>query len=360
MNIKPSMIHDILDVALAARKQGRVFNPLFAGPPGLGKSEIVQAWCKKNKYKFVDIRAAYLEAPDLIGFPSIEKVDGRQVTVHNIPEFWPDENYKEPFVVLLEEVNRGTTSVMNTFMQMLTDRCVHKYKLPELAIIVSNINPESDTDDVSSMGAALRDRFEIFNVEYDQESFLNHMKESNWENSIIGFVESGTFNYKEPDAVGVNVGSKYISPRTLSKLNTVLKAGIKKDHELVFFTSILGDNVGRDFYSFLRDDSPVLASDIEFQTERAIAKLKKYSEVDNYRAGMISLTVKSILTSSYIGDELLAEVVLAIPVDQSVGLINELEYQFNKSNDTKTDLLSRLIKVNSNVKKKLVDVVKSK
>ena len=134
----PETIFEILDVAMQIRKNGDVFNPLFVGPPGVGKSQIVQQWAKKNNLPFIDLRAAYLEAPDLIGFPSIEtKSNNKKVTVHNIPEFWPEEGTTG--VMLLEEPNRGTTSVLNTFMQLLTDRKVHKYTLPEGWIIVGCI-----------------------------------------------------------------------------------------------------------------------------------------------------------------------------------------------------------------------------
>ncbi|CAM6003929.1 unnamed protein product [Sphagnum balticum] len=76
--MKPSHIMTIMDTALAARKAGEVMNPLFTGEAGLGKSQICQQWVKKQREKnpnfgFVDLRIAYMEAPDLIGFPETDK-----------------------------------------------------------------------------------------------------------------------------------------------------------------------------------------------------------------------------------------------------------------------------------------------
>ena len=42
--MKPSDIMDIMDLAYRANEQGNILNPLFIGPPGVGKSHIIQQW----------------------------------------------------------------------------------------------------------------------------------------------------------------------------------------------------------------------------------------------------------------------------------------------------------------------------
>ena len=64
--MKPNRITAMLDLAMAARKQGSIFNPCFEGEAGLGKSEIAQAWVAKQRLRnpefgFIDLRIAYLE-----------------------------------------------------------------------------------------------------------------------------------------------------------------------------------------------------------------------------------------------------------------------------------------------------------
>jgi hypothetical protein len=337
--MKPSKIFDIMDMAQRARNLGEVFNPLFVGPPGVGKSQIVQAWAKFKNLPFIDLRLAYLEAPDLIGFPTVKTISGVDVAIHAFPEFWPqDPNWKG--VILLEEPNRGTTSVMNCCMQLLTDRQVHKYKLPEGAIIVGCINPESEHYDVNSMDAALKDRFEIFNVVYDKSSFVNHMKTSKWHSDIIHFVENaGTWSYVPPEDIKNAPGSKYISPRTLSKLNVALKSGFDADDELMIFSTILGSNVGKDFYSFRHDESPVFYKDLLENPKTSLAKLRKFSDPENYKNGVLGITRKDLVDNGEIEDKLLVEVLKVIPVDQGTALIKELE--FKRKDDT---LLTRILK----------------
>ena len=145
--MKPIDIMKVLDLAQRARRNGFIFNPLFTGDAGLGKSQICQKWVeeqqKRNpKFFFKDLRIAYMEAPDLIGFPETEKDERDLVrTCHRLPEFWPTDPDAEG-LILLEEPNRGTVGVMNCLMQMLTDRIIHNYEVPKGIIFAACINPD--------------------------------------------------------------------------------------------------------------------------------------------------------------------------------------------------------------------------
>jgi hypothetical protein len=349
--MKQSQIYTVMDLARRARQNHRKFNPLFVGPPGIGKSEIIQDWCKRNNLPFIDLRAAYLESPDLIGFPSVENVDGRQITIHNVPEFWPHDPDWEG-VILLEEINRGTTSVMNTFMQMLTDGKIHKMVLPKKAILVGVINPENEHNDVNTMDTALKDRFAIFEVNYDKKAYVEFMKLNDYDPNVVMFIESNMWTFSKPEDVGEGVGNKYLSPRTFSMLNVALISQIPKEMELDIYESILGKNVGRAFFQFMNDEQPVLYKDIIKNPKQAFAKLAKFSDPADYKAGHISLTIKDIVDNHDISDDFLKDVLLHIPADNGPALISELEY---KRKD-KT-LLDRMTKNYPEIKKYFRDVL---
>jgi hypothetical protein len=346
--LKPSEIPAILDLARRARKLGHIFNPLFVSPPGIGKSSLIQQWANANNLPFIDLRLAYLEAPDMIGYPSIGTINGRQVTTHNLPEFWPTEGEG---VLLLEEPNRGTPSTMNTMMQLLTDRKIHKYTLPPGWIIVAAVNPEDEHHDVNTMDAALKDRFEIFNVVYDKPSFVKHIKESKWDKDLVMFIESSTWTYKTPDEIARSPHAKYVSPRTQSKLNAALKAGIPEELEISLYESIVGRSVGKDFYTFKHKERPILYSDIVANPKRALKELKAYGDPTNCKAGHISLTVRDIVDCNEITDELLADVILALPADQGPALLQSLGF---KRKDEK--LYDRIFKDFPEVKKYLKNI----
>lgn len=345
--MKPSNIFAVLDLAYKARLQGRALNPIFTGEAGLGKSEISQAWVKKQRernpqFGFLDLRIAYMEAPDLIGFPAEGKdKNNTGRTMHLLPEFWPTEGEG---LILLEEPNRGTTGVMNCLMQMLTDFKVHNYTLPPGWMIASCINPDSSEYDVNTMDAALKDRFVEFEVEFDHMSFMDFISESDWDDRVQMFVGSGLWTYKTTKEIGKD--GKYISPRTWSKVNAAEKAGVHASRSLHRLTvcSILGKDIGNEYHKYCYDSAPVTANDIIKDRSAAFKRLLAQSDVSTYQGDMIAATVESIekyygglkkdCKADQIDEDTMAEVAKIIPADHAVNLIKQCGYKQSKGQIT--------------------------
>lgn len=345
--MKPSNIFAVLDLAYKARLQGRTINPMFTGEAGLGKSEITQAWVAKQRernpnFGFLDLRIAYMEAPDLIGFPS-EGVDsnGLRRTEHLLPEFWPTEGEG---LILLEEPNRGTTGVMNCLMQALTDFKVHNYTLPPGWMFAACINPDSSEYDVNTMDAALKDRFVEFEVEFDHMSFIDFIEAKDWHESTRMFIGSGIWTYKTTKEIGKD--GKYISPRTWSKVNAAEMAGLNQSRQLHRLTvqSILGKDIGNEYHKFCYDSAPVTANDLLKDKSAAIKRLKAQSDPSTYQGDMIAATVESIekaygglkkdCKADQIDEDVMAEVAQIIPADHAVNLIKLCGYKQSKGQIT--------------------------
>lgn len=315
-----------MDLAKRARDQGRTFNPCFVSAPGLGKSEILQQWCRQNGYGMYDLRAALVEAPDLTGYPVVTTLpNGRQKMFHATPDFLPEEGKG---VFFLDEVNRGATSTMNCFMQLLTDRKIKDYTLPPGWIIASAVNPENDLNDVNAMDSALKDRLEFFNIGYSKKAHVDYMHNTEYDATIMMWVDSGTWRYVAPDEVGNVKGAKYISPRTLSKLNAAIKAGIPERLERDIYNNILGDLQGKSFYQFKNNEQPVTFDDLTTNKRKALKRLAEFCRPDNYKTGHVSITAKSLIDNEKdVTDELLYEVSMTIGAEQAMSLINEIEFK---------------------------------
>lgn len=366
--MKPSHITTIMNTALAARQAGEVFNPMFTGEAGLGKSQIVQQWVKEQRkrnpnFGFIDLRIAYMEAPDMIGLPENETAaDGTKITAHYQPDFWPRDPNSEG-LILLEEPNRGTTGIMNCLMQLLTDRKVHKYELPEGWVIAACINPDSDKYDVNTMDTALKDRFEEFEVEYDALAFLEYMDKAGWSDNIQRFVGDGLWIYKSSKELGQ--GGKYISPRTWSKVNAAERAGVHKDRNLhrMIVCSILGKDIGNEYHKACYDQAPVTASDLLKDENAALAKLREHSQPDTYKGDMIAATVESIVKAygglkkdckpDQIDEDLMAKVAKVIPADLSVQMLKNCGMKVTKGK--MSDFLQDFVKRHP----ELVDILRA-
>lgn len=349
--MKPNKIGQVLDLALEARKQNQVFNPMFVGEAGLGKSAIVQQWVEKQrkrnpKFIFLDLRIAYMEAPDLIGFPEVSEEGGMRRTCHRLPEFWPTNEDAEG-LILFEEPNRGTTGVMNCLMQILTDRKLHNYTVPKGIIMGACINPDSSEYDVNHMDAALRNRFEEFEVDYDAPVFMDYIEKMNYHPNIQRFITSGIWIYKTTKEIGD--GGKYISPRTWSKVHAAYEAGVFETqslHRLVTY-SILGKDIGNEFHKFCFDQAPVMAEDLIKNLPKALERLKQQSDPLDYKGDMISATIDSIVkdfirvekdaktgkdkTVGTITEDVMIQVASIIPADQAVNLVKQCAFMDKKN-----------------------------
>lgn len=349
--MKPSRIKDMLDIAMQARKANKTFIPNFAGAAGIGKSEICQGWVNDRKktnpkFQFIDLRVAYLEAPDFIGYPGETKdAQGVMRTSHRLPEFWPTDPDSQG-LILFEEPNRGTTAVMNCLMQILTDRKVHNYSLPKGWIMAAAINPDSPEYDVQAMDQALRDRFVTFEVEYDHNSFVEFMEQNKYDPKIQAFVKSGAWVYK--DSSSLAKGAMYIAPRTWSRVNAAHAAGALEDRQVHYAIcqAVLGKDIGGEFWKFCHDDAPVMANDLINNKDAALKKLKQHTKTGHYQGDKVSVTVESIIANyggtkdtndkgeKLVSEEIMVEVARIIPSDQAVALIRGCGIKSHNGNIT--------------------------
>jgi len=296
-------ISEILDLAKTARSMGKIFIPMFVGESGIGKTEGIQQWVNAQQkldpdFQFVDLRLAYYEGPDFIGYPYEYKDDTNTTRMgHALPHFWPT---KGKGLLLLEEPNRGNSMIQNCLMQ-LTDKnrkVGPTYELPDGWLIAAALNPESANYDVNSMDTALKNRFAEFEVEFNFSDFLAYIEKAKWHEKVLNFVKSGVWLYKKPDALGKD--GKYISPRTLARMEALESAGAsdapeKRNTHYILCLSILGKHVGNEYWKSCWDDAPITATDILKDKDKALAKLKAMSGTDKYEGDKIDLTVSSIV-----------------------------------------------------------------
>jgi len=155
--MKPSRLASVLTSLLHQRWPAFVW-----GPPGIGKSSIVRAVASEANLPVIDLRATLLDPTDLRGIPSI--VDGRALWCP--PSFLPRAD-EPPGVLFLDEINAAPPMVQAGLYQLVLDRRIGEYELPEGWWVVAAGNRHQDRAVTFRMSSALANRFMHVHLEPD-------------------------------------------------------------------------------------------------------------------------------------------------------------------------------------------------
>lgn len=135
------------------------------GAPGIGKSAIVRAVAEAKGLQLIDLRAVLLDPVDLRGIPHVNG-DGR--THWCIPEFLPRQGSG---ILFVDELNAAPQLVQAAFYQLIHDRRLGEYAMPDSWYTLAAGNRETDRAVTSRMPSALANRFVHIDVEADLDDW---------------------------------------------------------------------------------------------------------------------------------------------------------------------------------------------
>lgn len=189
------------------------------GAPGIGKSSIVYQLCDSLGLDFVDVRLSQLMPSDLRGLPAPE----HGVTRWNPPAFLPREGKG---VLFMDELNMAPPAMQGVAQQLILDRKVGDYVLPEGWFVWAAGNHKGDRAAVYEMPAPLANRFLHLNIETSLADFKQYAYNKGISEQIIGFL-----SYR-PDLMHQMHMSEpnWPSPRTWEMADSLFKAGITVEH----------------------------------------------------------------------------------------------------------------------------------
>ena len=150
--------------------------PVFLwGPPGIGKSDIVAQVTKSFANSLlIDIRLSLWDPTDIKGVPYFDANISKMVW--GAPEELPDDALAAQYdniVVFFDEMNSAAPAVQAAAYQLILNRRVGKYKLPDNVIIVAAGNRESDKGVTYRMPMPLANRFLHIEMRSDFNTWQN-------------------------------------------------------------------------------------------------------------------------------------------------------------------------------------------
>ena len=188
------------------------------GAPGIGKSSVVSAVAKKNNLEFIDIRLSQLAPTDIRGLP--EPRDG--ISYWCPPEFLPQLGKG---ILFFDEVNMAPPAIQGIAQQLILDRQVGSYKVPEGWFIWAAGNRKEDHAAVFDMPAPLSNRFFHLEVTSGLDEFKEYAIKNEIDDRIISFL-----NFRPNLLHKIDKNSpSWPSPRQWVKSNNLLQAGLDID-----------------------------------------------------------------------------------------------------------------------------------
>ena len=193
---------------------------LGLGAPGIGKSEAIKQIGDKYGYKVIDLRLAQMSEVEIGGliYPNEDKTKTRWLT----PEILPDEARDgKNTILLLDEITSCNKRVQVAAYQLILDRRIGEYTLPEGTYVIALGNREEDDGVYVELAAPLADRFEIHNIDVDFESWKNNYAIPNKLNrSVIQYLSFS------PDSLHTqnkaNGEMHFATPRSWSRVSEIL------------------------------------------------------------------------------------------------------------------------------------------
>jgi len=197
--------------------------PLFLwGPPGIGKSELVASVTEELKGLMYDLRLGQMDPTDIRGIPYYNKDQGTMDWAPPID--LPDEvTCKEyPVVVLfLDEMNSAAPAVQAAAYQLILNRRVGKYKLPDNVVMVAAGNRESDKGVTYRMPTPLANRFIHQEMRVDFDSWEHWAVKNKVHKDVVGYLASSKQDLYDFDPKGAS--RSFATPRSWTFVSELLE-----------------------------------------------------------------------------------------------------------------------------------------
>lgn len=237
--MKPSNVAKALRTLIAAKR------PTFLhGQPGVGKTSIVEQVAADLGMDLIVSRLALMEAVDLRGLPTVEGDTTKWLT----PSDFPKADCG-PTIWFFDEWPQAMVSVQNAAGQLLNERRLGDYVLPDSVVIIGAGNRAKDRAGTQGkMPSHIADRFVHLEVEVDIEDWTRWALQADVSPEIIGFLRF------RPALLSAFDPTQDVSPtpRSWQYVSEINAKKLPAEVELDVYSGTVGKGAAVELLGFLR------------------------------------------------------------------------------------------------------------
>jgi len=259
--------------------------PIFLwGPPGIGKSDIVKQITEGfNNSHLIDIRLSLWEPTDIKGIPYYAANDNcmKWAPPMELPDAEMAAKY-DHIVLFLDEMNSAAPAVQAAAYQLILNRRVGQYVLPDNVLIIAAGNREADKGVTYRMPAPLANRFVHLEMAVDFEDWFQWAAENKIHKDVVGYL---TFSKKDLyDFDPKSPSRSFATPRSWSFVSELLEDDDDENTTTDLVSGAVGEGLAVKFMAHRK-----FAASMPNPTDILVGKVKELKTKEI--SAMYSLTV---------------------------------------------------------------------
>ena len=279
---------------------------LLHGRHGIGKSQTIAQIANemtyehptkgKVSYSFIDLRLGNMEVGDLLGLADFVKDENGQniATKFMRPDWLPTDPHSKG-ILFLDEINRAKRDLIQAGFQLVLDKKIHEYELPEGWAVIGACNPNTEEYMVTDISdAAFLDRFCHLKLTPSVAEWVDHASERKFESDILDFIR------EQPDLLS-SKGEDFEldvkpSPRSWEFVDRFIKVNTPLNLLQELIMGVVGTATAIAFIESRKSADKPYKPEVILQEFPSIKdKVKNYSEKKSNRIDLIKATCDNLL-----------------------------------------------------------------
>lgn len=333
--------------------------PLIIGESGIGKTALVKELCMIEDYTGITIDGNLLKEGEIGGLPTVEdyfmddksRSAARKKTVYAVhTKLQQIDNISfinplQRILLFVDEINRCEHSVQQELMNIVLNREINGYVLPDNVKVIAAMNPSNkyssfgDTDyQVVDMDPAQEDRFVWIEMEPDAKTWLKWgMELGEIHEDILEFIASFPEYLHTPSSKD-NVKATPRSWERISKSYKFYLVNKNKIPSRIFYNVVkgnVGPSIAQDFYNYVENNRhPLIKPSDIFENDTIQDNLVSRIKAESH--SRLYMTAKNVL--SYLNgiNQRTAEINLFsrflgfYPPDLRMGIMQEIKSDYDE------------------------------
>lgn len=229
--------------------------PLFVwGPPGIGKSDVMRQAAEKLKIDLIDKRLAQSDPTEIKGYPWPDQAK-------KVMRFFQDASLptKGKGILFLDELPHAPPAVQAVAFQLVLDRKVGDYTLPDGWQVIAAGNRVTDRAGAHTINSALANRFVHVELTVDNEEWIDWAIANKLDPLTIGYIRYRPENLCVAE---IKPGEKaFNTPRSWARADQIMRLGLDEAVQRQMLCGTLGEGVGTEFVGYCKAHADLVSID---------------------------------------------------------------------------------------------------